>query len=124
MNIRVNWANERHSVIYFEIYEGWNWDEFNGGVDKICVLLKNVRRQVDLIFIYYDESSEWPPNAIINLRRYAERDVEQIRFIMLVSGNEIVESVYHLLRRTHSRLTIHAKVQLATTLEEAHGLIA
>lgn len=121
MKINVNWGNAQRTVIFFHIYAGWEWPDFYMGVDELCAMMG--RQTIDLVVFFHEDNPQWPPDAAANLRRIAERDVEQVRSIMVVGANEVVRSMVNLLRRTNSRLTIHSKLRFVGGIEDIRDLI-
>jgi len=120
MTVEVGWYNDNKSAIAIDFYANWTWEEFYSAKERLCAILHTL----NILMTYPEEILDWPSDTKVHLRYLAQDDSDKINKVIIVGANEIVFSMYNLLRRTAGKLPIHNKIQFVNSLEELNALIA
>ena len=118
--IRVEWASDSRTVIYWYLPNGWTWADFYIAQKEVDTMIDTVSGTVDGIFLP-DNPRYLPPNALTNLRNITLRRHPRYGYSMVVGVNPYVRSLLNTLAHLLPNDNI---IRFVATEEEAHTLIA
>lgn len=123
MSIKVLWDDTDKTIIRY-MYEGrWTWDDFQNAYVEAKVMLDEVNHKVALIIDV--RNSSLLPNGILSRAKNQSRTRHPNEdTVVIVGANAFVRAIYDVMRNLYSDAIQKRGYYLASTLEEAHTLLA
>jgi hypothetical protein len=124
MSVSLHWDNEERSVLRYDFYGRWTWDEFAPEFERANIYLRLSNWTIHFIMCLGDEAARnhLPPGALIraiNIHRNAPPNTGKT--VIVNAG-----MVYRTVAQTGAAAypAIGKKYLFADTLEEARALLA
>ena len=120
MAVHIAWEDERKRVLHYRLDNGWTWDEFFAAKKQANELMDMVSHKLGVI-IESPAKPSLPPNIIGNARKALRSTHPNTVVIVIVAEHPLIRTMFHTTRAL-GRLA-NFRVELATTLDEAHTII-
>jgi hypothetical protein len=126
MPVKVIWDNDAKTIQRY-VYEGrWTWDELYAALSEGQKMLDTVDHLVDGI-VDLQGKSYVPSNALVHLKRVMELmsahpNVSDIT--VFLRAEAFVKALTEMLRKLYPSSANQIQFNYASTLEDAHALIA
>ena len=119
MAIRVQWANDNHTLLRFQFDLDWRWDDLYPAVDEAFRLAGERLQEIDAI-LEFPAARDLPPgNVLFHARRILDRMPPWQGRAVLVCDQPLLRKVASLVNQIYrSRFTV------VVDLQEAQALIA
>lgn len=123
MNINVAWDNEEQTILRYQFFKGWSWNDLREIFNEGYSMLDTVHHRVDVI-MDFTEASMFAPSGAINQARHVSNNPrhDNIGLTVLV-GSNFVSSIFNMFKKIASNSTSKWDVAFAPTLNEAYNMI-
>jgi hypothetical protein len=124
MAVSLHWDNDIHTVMRYDFYGRWTWDEFSPEYDRASILLRASNWTVHFIMHLCDDiaCNHLPPGALlraINIHRNAPANTGKT---IIVNAGMVYRTVAHTGMAAYP--AIGKKYGFADSLEAARALLA
>ncbi len=120
MGVRVDWADEAQTIVFYDFDEHWTWDEVRAAVERGLALEHGVTYRVDAII---DASRSGPPPANVfgELMKIVQDHPDNLYVSVFVTRSSVVTTIIELVRRFSNKARRYYRV--VPTVDEAYQLI-
>ena len=120
MTITVRWADDAHSIIYYEYVGKWTWEEYYRAGDEAVALAQAGTQRVSVIGDFR-KSSFLPDSALSGFRRSLQTTRLEFDIVVLMFSSEFMQRLLDVFSRLYNVQKI--KIFTAHSLEEAINTI-
>lgn len=125
MGITVAWGNADQTYLLIVFEKPWNWDDFQGAVDRMNILFKDITHKADLLIDI--RNAGFPPEGAVrrfkSVGEQQQPNVDQVIYIaprvlahFIQSINQVISAVFFNYKAPN--------FVFVSTLEEAYILVA
>jgi len=116
MTITVRWADDAHTIIYYEYVGKWTWEEYYRAGDEAVALAQTGNQRVSVIGDFR-KSAFLPDAALSGFRRSLQTTRLEFDIVVLMFGSEFMQRLLDIFSRLYNVQKI--KILTAHSLEEA-----
>lgn len=123
MSIEVSWDNGPHTIIRYDFFEQWTWEEMEAALIEANQMMATVPHTVDIII---DMSQGWRlprGNLLVRGKRImVTMPPDNMGLTVVTGGSAFAETIASALVRVYRRLG--EKILFTSSLDDARRLIA
>lgn len=120
MPVQFDWENEQKRILHYRLNATWTWDELFAAKKQANEMMDMVSHKLGVI-IEAPSQPSLPPNIIVNARNALRSTHPNTVVIVIVAVHPLIRTMFYTTRAL-GRLA-NFRVELASTLEEAHAII-
>ena len=120
MPIDVNWDDDAQTVIRYEFWSPWTWNEYRQAIDRAWELAGSVSHPTDTI-TDMSASRLLPEGLFRNVKQSVVEIPESTQTVVLVGGGLFVETMLNVIKSVYRNAA--SKFFVVETVEEARVLI-
>jgi hypothetical protein len=118
---QVEWDNIDERILYIQLLDRWTWDEAEPAFAEIAQRMASTSRPVSIL-IDLSRSAAIPADALSHALELLTSFPKNWELGVLVDGGAIVRALLRVFVQLHP--SYGPRLRLASTLEEAHSIIA
>ena len=122
MNISIEWDNEEHTILRYDVHGPWTWDEFYTARQMASDLMDESPNDLVDAIIDFRSGNFMPRNALSHFQQVARTSNSKAGIAVMVGTTGFIKTLYYLMSRLYS--SMEDKMRIAETLEEARALLA
>jgi hypothetical protein len=121
MPIKVEWVNQQHTIIHYNIIGNWTWDDYDAANAIATDMVKSVDHKVAII-CDFSSSTAIPPRVLSNIgRSLRQKRSPNVSHIVTVGVSGLLRNLTDVLRTLYPAAT--ADIIHAHTIDHAYRLI-
>jgi hypothetical protein len=123
---QLSWLDDEKTLLHFEVYPGWTWDDAAHAMPAINQALATVEHDAYTLFHFHPGGSELPrKHTLSNMKWILSKEMPNEKLIILINAQSFLGVTLNILTEVYKHLSINAnKVRHAANLDEALQIVA
>jgi hypothetical protein len=119
MGYRGGWYNDEKTILLFDVYEGWTWDEAHAIVSQQVAMMAEVEHGVHTIFYLHGLSGLPRGSALPNVRKLMRIQHPNERMTVFIGVTGFGQALANVVARAYGMQSLVAKYRFVSTMQQA-----
>jgi hypothetical protein len=124
MSIDVRWDNTEKTILRWQFFDKWTWDDYYGALQISRQHNKQVTHIVDVI-VDMQDSKTLPNNIFTHAQNAVQTSSLNVGTIVVVGINPLLRSTYYTFKRLYDTMTRSSRhdLYLVASMDKAYEII-